>query len=185
MMHNIDLPQHRYVWVRDVFVHRQPVGAFVPAVWWGVSSTPGRMLGCHVLLESGAMVLDLPLHALACRADAPFAALDEEEAQAWDAFGWRIEATQPAFLSGLTAGLLDAQHHATAHHGTLWFAVDWLDNGYSMYPEQHKWLWIVARWDGHLVALPQDRLLVQEASFTDITGVPPIVRQATIWTSET
>ena len=65
MSHNISLPRHRYVWVVPSFVLRDPMRtALVPAVWVGVSVTAGRSIGCHVLLESGAIVVDLPLHAL-------------------------------------------------------------------------------------------------------------------------
>jgi hypothetical protein len=182
MPHNVSLPTHRYVFVDDAFVHRQPVGARVPAVWWGVSSDAGRALGCHVLLESGALVLDLPLHALSHLPIAP--TLELQEVCAWDAFGADVELFESPYLSGLTATLLDTQHALTELEGELWFGVDWLRNGWSQYPEQHKHLWVVAAHDGTMRALPQDRLLVHEASFTEHLGVPPIARQRTAWSAE-
>ena len=182
MPHNVALPTHRYVYVADEFVHRQHSGHRVPAVWWGVSSDAGRALGCHVLLESGALVLDLPLHALAHQPVAPV--LELAEVCAWDAFGPDIELYEMPYLAGLTASLLDERHHATALDGELWFGMDWLRNGWSQYPEQHKHLLVVAVGDGTLRALPQDRLLVHEASFTEHNGVPPIARQRTVWSAE-
>ena len=35
------LPKHQYVWVDSRFTHKDPVG-FVPAVWFGLVSHPGR-----------------------------------------------------------------------------------------------------------------------------------------------
>ena len=59
------------------------------------------------------------------------------------------------------------------------------NDGYSLQPEQHKHLWIVERErDGALMLLPQDRVLVEELSFTHIDGIPPIKRQSVIWSAE-
>ena len=68
MPHNINLPTHRYVYVIAGFVRPtddgSPADERLPAVWWGLSVTPNRTLGAHVVLENGAMVVDLPFHAL-------------------------------------------------------------------------------------------------------------------------
>jgi hypothetical protein len=46
-------------------------------------------------------------------------------------------------------------------------------------------LWIVEREsDRALMLLPQDRMLIQDLSFTHITGIPPIKRQAQVWYAE-
>lgn len=184
MSHNIPLPTHRYVHVRSSFVLDAPeAGPTLPAVWWGVSSSPGRALGCHVLLENGALVLDLPPHAVALSADAPAVALPD--VQPWDCFGWAIEAVEVPFLDGLPASLLDAAHHATGEHGRLLgLGFDWTANGYSAEPEQHKMLWVVAHADGSLRLLPQDRLLVEDRSFTLVHGVPRVQRQRAVWRGE-
>jgi len=69
--HNIDLPRHRYCHVIEAAVHRKGrEDKTLPCVWWGMSATPGRMFGCHILIESGAVIVDLPLHALRHEADA-------------------------------------------------------------------------------------------------------------------
>lgn len=49
-----ELPRHQYVWVDSRFTHTKPQG-FVPAVWFALTSTPSRMWGCSVMLESGAI----------------------------------------------------------------------------------------------------------------------------------
>ena len=185
MSHNISLPRHRYVYVVPSFVLRDPLRtALVPAVWIGVSVTAGRSLGCHVLLENGAVVVDLPLHALR-GAMVEWAPLPLSELVSWDCYGWSAEAWEPAYLSGLACTILTHDHKWMVDAGTMWFAIDHIQDGYSLAPEQHKHLWIVERGRDHaLMLLPQDRVLVEELSFTVIDGIPPIKRQSVIWSAE-
>jgi hypothetical protein len=184
MSHNIELPRHRYVWVVPSFVLRGEAQALIPAVWIGVSVTAGRSIGCHVLLENGALVVDLPLHALR-GADGPWIAHDVSELVAWDCYGWSAEAWEPSYLSGLTCDILTEDHKVKTDRGTLWFCIDHIRDGYSLAPEQHKHLWIVEREIDHaLLLLPQDRVLVEEKSFTRVEGIPKIKRQVQIWSAE-
>jgi hypothetical protein len=177
--HNIALLRHRYVHIRDGYAGPDAHHA----VWFGVSVTPGRALGCHVLLEVGAVVVDLPLHALAATPDAPPIALPD--AVQWDSYGWRAEIFEPPYLCGLTCDLLTADHQSlTGQQGSLWFALDHIGDGYSLEPGQHKHLWVIAREDGCFLLLPQDRFLVHEASFTAHDGIPRIHRQTAVWSAE-
>lgn len=186
MPHNVSLPRHRYVGVVPEFVLRaESLASLIPAVWVGVSVTPGRALGCHVLLENGALVVDVPLHALRARPGTAWTPVDLREAVAWDCFGWDAECWEPAYVSGLDAALLSPEHELTTQRGTLWFAVDHLTDGFALEPAQHKHLWVVHRHqDDALLLLPQDRLLIEERSFTDLSTVPPIRRQTTVWSAE-
>jgi hypothetical protein len=188
MSHNISLPTHRYVWVVPSFVLRlydeHLAYPLVPAVWVGVSVTHGRALGCHVLLENGAMVVDLPLHALRS-GPGDWSPLALSDLVAWDCYGHSAEVWQPEYLSGLACAILSEDHRSTKGKGTLWFAVDHTGDGFSRTPEQHKHLWVVERWaDRALMLLPQDRVLVEEKSFTEILGIPQIKRQSVIWSAE-
>jgi hypothetical protein len=195
--HNISLPHHRYVWVVPSFVLRDPLlnwadasgnavkqTSLIPAMWIGVSVTPGRSIGCHVLLENGALVVDLPLHALR-GADVPYADVDLSAVVAWDCYGWSAEAWQPEALSGLLCGILSPDHKSVMAEGTLWFCIDHTGDGFSQAPDQHKHLWVVERLVDHvLMLLPQDRMLIEELSFTKVNGIPPIRRQAHVWCAE-
>jgi len=185
MAHNIDLPRHRYVHVIEAAVLQSGAkDKTIPAVWWGMSATPGRMFGCHILLESGAMVVDLPLHCLRHRADATHL-MRYFEAQQWDAYGWSLEAHEPAFLSGLDCRVLAEDHKSVRDVGTLWFLLDHVRDGYSLEPAQHKHHWVVALYDGGFTCVPQDMLLVNERSFTAPAGpIPPIKRQTRVWSCE-
>ena len=77
---------HQYVYVDAEAVSSEPQ-APLPAVWLAVQSVPGRMFGATLLLESGALYRDVPLHRLATRPDAP--AWRPDEAQHWNAYGDR------------------------------------------------------------------------------------------------
>jgi len=168
-------------------VAREPKGQLLPAVWFGVSSHAGRALGCHVMLECGATVVDLPLHCLRWRENAPLVESEDEIRNSvhWDCFGWDIEIFESPYLSGLWAEILGRQSLGEMG-GVAWFAVDWVDNGWSNYPEQHKWMWIIAADDGRLMAVPQDRLKFEELSFTPGGAFPSggIKRQTKIWSAE-
>lgn len=185
MSHNVDLPRHRYVHVIEKAVHRGGApDKTMPCIWYGISSTPGRMYGCHVMLESGAMVVDLPLHALRHEASAT-QLWYSDEAQRWDAFGWDIEVYEPKYLSGLFARVLDRDHKEVERYGDLWFCIDHKGDGYSQEPAQHKHQWIVALDSGVFTCVPQDQLLVSEQSFTEYTTtIPPIKRQTKFWSCE-
>ncbi len=178
MPHNINLPRHRYVYVDQRWVLRDPDIAlgFIPAVWWGVSVTPNRTLACHVVLENGAMVVDLPLQAL-CWTEIPFDRQDSVASATWDSYGWDAETVSCDYLDEMTVELLNADHQQTGIRGELWFAVDHVRDGFSMEPAQHKHLWVVAVEDGTFAWLPQDQLLLHDKSFTRVAGVPPIKRQ--------
>lgn len=185
--HNLDLDPHRYVWVDPYFIAHSDgptVGESIPAVWWGVSLTAGRTLGCHVLLENRALVLDLPLMALHCKpgllsgvtlASGP-----------WDCFSDAGEIVAPAYLDNARVYTLDHRHTLTGMRGRIWFGVDFHDgNGYSRHPAQHKILWVIAMDHGGFAWLPQDQMLVHEESFTDgPLEVPKIKRQELVWRNE-
>ena len=179
MGHNVSLPTHRYVWVVPSFVLRDPApAALIPAMWVGVSVTPSRSLGCH------ALVVDLPLHSLR-GANAYHGPVELSDVVAWDCYGWKAEVWQPEALSGLMCTILSSDHKSQIGEGTMWFCVDHMADAYSMAPDQHKHLWVVARHADHaLMLLPQDRLLIEELSFTAVNGIPPIKRQNLVWCAE-
>ena len=57
------------------------------AVWFGLVSIPSRMWGCNVVLESGAIYRNLPLHALAA-CEQPEPMWTAKDAQTWDCYGY-------------------------------------------------------------------------------------------------
>jgi hypothetical protein len=186
MAHNLSLPIHRYVWVLSSFVLKsdEPVH-LIPAVWFGVSVTPDRMMGCHVVLENGAMVIDLPLHALRHTANADLSPQRPSATARWDMYGFDAEIFAPPYMVNTRVQLLDTNHKPTNDYGQAWFAVDHLTDGYALDPAQHKHLWVVALdITGLLRQVPQDQLMVHDWSFTEVDDIPQIKRQSTVWRAE-
>ena len=185
MSHNISLPRHRYVWVVPSFELRDDTQTLIPAVWYGVSVTPDRMMGCHVVLENGAMVIDLPLHALRHVADGDLGNIGADCAATWDMYGFDAEVYAPPYVANTFVEVLDSGHQRCDSYGQAWFCVDHLTDGYALEPTQHKHLWVVALYEGGiLVQVPQDQLLLHDKSFTQVNGVPKIKRQDKIWSAE-
>lgn len=70
------IPFHLQLWV-DMFRFTKNGQGFVPAVWFGLNSTPGRMWGLHVMLECGAVYRNVPPHLVAFD-DAPMEKLRDK-----------------------------------------------------------------------------------------------------------
>jgi len=64
--HAGSLPTHKYVWIEPRAIGDH---GWLRAVWFGLASFPGRAWGCHVMLESGAVYRNVPLHQLASHND--------------------------------------------------------------------------------------------------------------------
>ena len=186
--HNVNLPHHIYVWVKAEKVMATAPGNLIPAVWFGLSATPARALGCHVLLENGAMLADLPLNYLAHEPSPEVPGPDLRHVQEWDSFGWDITTVAFDYLRDLHIQILAVDKpteppYATINTGTYLFTLDFIDNGWSDNPEQHKTMNVIARDDGWIGAYPNDRLIWHDRSFTVIDPdsiIPPIKRQRDI-----
>lgn len=163
-MLNVSLPFHFYAYVRAEFLRdfQSGQGQFEPVLVFGLSSHTSRALGWHVLTESGATFWNLPIHALAMRPDAKPDELST--LQPWDCFSENVTVTEFKALRGLR---LEAWLEGTRKElGAYVFTVDWYDNGYSREPEQAKCAHIVQLDTGNLAALPNNRVIWFESSFT-------------------
>lgn len=179
--HSGELPRHLYVWVE-----RNAIGThdWMPAVWFGLSSYPGRVWGCHLLLECGAVYRHVPLHQLAHRRDA-VSGWKPSQAQTWDCYGWQFTTIEYRYLSGLRARtrLQDGSEHS----GTYLFTAVPVGDPYSAAPEQSKEFAFIALDNGRFTTQPTDRVLYEDRSFTDEATEWPtwLRRQREIWSAET
>lgn len=174
------LPQHIYCHVERSFVRTGDQTGIEPCVWFGLRAYAGRAWGCHVLLECGAVVRDLPLHALSQHDDAEPWTL--EQAQHWDAYGNQFSLVQYTYLSGLEARVKCA---SAEHLGEYLFTACPLNDGFSAEPEQSKEFMFLALRNGRFAAQPTNRVLFIERSFTEHTGWPTdIQRQSDVWSCE-
>lgn len=156
--------RHFYALVRAAYVSDRELSPTVlwPCSVFGAASLGGRALGFHVMLQSGAVYWRVPVHALAWTVTAeplPLAVV-----QRWDCFGDDCEVTIFDHLEELECDVRggDGVTRGAAYVMTF----DWLRNGYSLTPDQHKCLHLV-RLDGGQFALhPNTDILWREPSFT-------------------
>ena len=99
-MLNEDIP-HMEVYVRTEFLHDFQRGSegLQKGICHGVSSIPGRALGFHVLLDNGAHIGRLPIHALTHKQEAP--KREVWQLQLWDCFSAQVSVHEFGWLSGL------------------------------------------------------------------------------------
>ena len=180
------LPAHIYCHVESAYV-RHDVGntdALVitePCVWFGLRSYPGRAWGCHIMLECGAVVRDIPLHALsACEYPPPWAI---EESQHWDCYGASFSALAYTYLHGLEARIKCGKYE---HIGDYLFTVCPMLDAFSATPEQSKEFMFFELRNGRFTAQPTNRVLFIERSFTERSDSWPtdIKRQTDVFYCE-
>jgi hypothetical protein len=174
------LPKHQYVRVDTAFTHKEPCG-HVPAVWFGLVSLPGRMWGCNVLFENGALYRGVPLHALSHGTDP--AVWSAALAQRWDCYGTDWSGHEYTYLKELR---VQARCAKETFDGEYLFTVVPANDAFSGVPEQAKEFTFVKLENGRFTVQPTDHLLFEERSFTTHDGQWPkgFQRQTTVYTCE-
>ncbi len=174
------LPQHIYCHVERSFVRTGEQAGTEPCVWFGLRAYAGRAWGCHVMLECGAVVRDIPLHALAQSVEA--APWTLESAQHWDCYGDQFSLVRYTYLQGLEAR---AKCGPAEHLGEYLFTACPMHDGFSAEPEQSKEFVFLALRNGRFTAQPTNRVLFIERSFTEAQAWPTdIQRQSEVWSCE-
>lgn len=132
---------------------------------FAVQSFPGRALGFHVMLQSGAHYRNVPIHALCTRQEAPPVSL--ADCQLWDCFSFRPVAHVFQYLQDHEAVCLTRSGQV---NGRYLFTVDWLPDtperpGFILRPEQNKCAHVLETEAGNLVALPTNRIAWRDGYF--------------------
>jgi hypothetical protein len=140
------------VWVDTAVTHREPQG-FLPAVWFGLVSFPGRMWGCNVLFENGAIYRNVPVHALASSAEPACVDWTAQEGQQWDCYGQGWSAVRYDYLRSLRC---QVKAKDSSHPGSYLFTVAPIGDAFSEAPDQSK----------EYTVQPTDRIIFEERSFT-------------------
>jgi hypothetical protein len=162
------LPRHLYVFVDSSFTHREPRG-FVPAVWFGLVSFPGRVWGCTVLLDSGAVYRNLPPHALAFSAE-PELNWFVEDAQTWDCYGRGFSCIEYSYLANIIRCKARLKNGRLVDGDYLFTAAP-MGDGFSAYPEQAKEFSFVRLDNDRLTIQPTNNLIFEDRSFTVNPGM--------------
>lgn len=156
------LPTHQYVFVDSTFTHKKPVG-LVPAIWFGLVSYPGRMWGCTVLLDSGAVYRNLPPHALAF-SKTPEPMWTEQHAQSWDCYGRNFSCIEYDYLANV--GDCRVKTRAGLYDGRYLFTAAPIGDGFSANVGQAKEFSFIELYNGRLTIQPTNHLLFVDRSFT-------------------
>ena len=153
------LPAHQYCLVDQSFVSSQT--GFVPCVWFGLVSIPGRAWGCTIMLECGAVYRAVPPHALAFH-DQPEPDWQIHHAQRWDCYGREFSTIEYTYLRGTT---VEAKAGDRLRTGEYLFTAAPIDDGFSRHPEQAKEFMFLRLDNGRLTIQPTDKVLFHETSF--------------------
>ena len=176
-----ELPRHLYCYIDSRFTHKEPQG-FLPCVWFGLVSYPGRLWGCTVMLESGAIYRNVPSHAMAFSERAEMLWYTEE-AQAWDCYGKDFTTLEYRYLAGLDCKV---QLPSGPQTGQYLFTAAPVGDGFSAYPEQAKEFCFIQLDNGRLTIQPTNHVVFRERSFTDNKLEFPqgLKRQTDVWSAE-
>lgn len=175
------LPRHIYCYVDSVYTHKHNNG-FLPCVWFGLVSYPGRVWGCTVMLECGAIYRNVPVQAIAFRSD-PMELWSAAQAQTWDCYGEQFTLLEYNYLAGLHC---KARTKHGDYIGEYLFTAAPVGDGFSAAPEQAKEFCFIKLDVGRLTVQPTDKVVFKESSFTDnkLDFPTGLARQTYIFSTE-
>lgn len=163
---NHNIPQFR-CFVREPFLYGMDPRkkGSCAGMCFGVSTIENRALGFHVLLDDGACIGRLPIHALAMKVDAPPTLLDDPGLlQLWDCFSYHATVTEWDWLSEMRCRV--TLPDKGVHGGKYLFTVDYYgsttaeDAGDSGWKCHH----VIELDNGWLCAQPNNRVCWFEPS---------------------
>jgi hypothetical protein len=161
-----DIPKHQYVFIDSSFTHKEPLG-FIPAVWFGIVSFPGRVWGCNVMLESGAIYRNLPPNAMAFdnKTGVNWSA---HEAQCWSCYGYDFTVFEYDYLRGIGCAARIGDEQELKYFGKYLFTIAPMEDAFSAVPEQAKEFQVIRLNNNRLTIQPTDRVLFFDSSFQKI-----------------
>ena len=162
------LPIHYYGFVDSRITHGMDpkyTGQYEPCVILAITSRPSRCLHFEILCESGAKWANIPIHML--RWEMPRNSLLHplHDLQCWDCHGWDFAVFQIEYLREMSCDYLTPEKHKVPAHYA--FTLDHTDNGFSLYPPEHKNYNILFLEDGsgQIAAMPNNRIFWNDYSF--------------------
>jgi hypothetical protein len=158
----IDLPVHQYVTVSPGLIHDE----VQRGAWFAVQPNMGGVWGGHVLLESGALFRNIPLHALVIGPD-DSPTQRPEDLQLWDCYAEEATAIEYRYLRGLTTLSREARGSGILP-GRYLFTLIPRNDAFSRHPEQAKEFVVSVRDDtSRLVIRATNELLFADKSLAD------------------
>lgn len=179
---NDSVPTHWYCFVRKEYLYNleKHKGAFEPCVVYGLRCVGGRALEFQILAECGGSFLGVPLNALVHKKDAPI--LETWQSQFWDCFGEDFGCVEFDYLSNCRCKVM--LRDGSVKIGEYLFTVDFVGTGFSDDSSQRKNFHIIKLDDGNYCALPNNRILFHDASFTKPGKRPDWKINTHVWSCE-
>ena len=172
------LPHHQYCLVDASFISSRT--GFIPCVWFGLVSIPGRMWGCTIMLQCGAVYRAVPPHALAFQEN-PELDWRVDHAQRWDCYGSEFSTIEYTYLRGV--GVI-AKNCDGESFGEYLFTAAPIDDGFSRHPEQAKEFCFIKLNNGRLTIQPTDKVLFCDDSFATPEWPKDLKTTTEIYSSE-
>ena len=172
------LPHHQYCYVDAAAISSGE--GFIPCVWFGLVSIPGRMWGCTVMLECGAVYRSIPPHFMAFN-DKPEAIWTQQQAQRWDCYGREFSTIEYTYLRGVECS---AKCDDQKLSGEYIFTAAPIDDGFSRHPSQAKEFMFIKLYNGRLTIQPTDKVLFLEKSFVEPQWPSDLKLSDEVWSCE-
>ena len=166
---NASIPLHLYGFVDKRFLHGMDesyAGEFEPCIIFGITSVPSRAWMFSILCESGAQWARVPLHLLRWEAPEYTVTHSLNQLQMWDCHGWDFTVVKYEYLRDMSCEYRNRSGELIP--GSYWFTADHTDNGYSLYPPEHKCYHFLILEDGsgQIAAMPNNRIIWKDDSWT-------------------
>ncbi len=169
---NASVPNHRYGLVSRAILTGMDISqanSFERCVIFGVTSVPSRALMFSIMCESGAQWARIPLHMLRHEEPRKTDALVHSlcELQMWDNHGWEFSITCYEYLRDMSCSFM--KRDGSSVPASYWFTLDHTENGWSLYPPEHKCYHLLFLEDGsgQIAAQPNNRIRWKDDSFTN------------------
>jgi hypothetical protein len=182
--HIADIPQPFYAYVQDEFLYNQESGHGnrTPCLVYGLSALPARAWGFSVLLNNGALVQHIPIHALSMNEN-PSHEHPLDHLQPWSCYGYEFATHQYSALFELPAKAY--LKRGIWENGRYLFTAAPYDDMYSLAPDQHKHFNFIALDCGRIASLAGNRCLFYDSSFVTIADERPKYKTNTkVWHTE-
>ena len=164
---NASVPEHLYGYVCKEYLYGMDKaydGMYEPCIIIGVTAIPSRCFHFSILCESGAKWARVPIHML--RHEKPIAPRRPIiDLQLWDCMGWDFSIERYKYLREMGCKYRNSKGDLIG--GQYWFTLDFTENGFSMYPPEHKDFNFLLLQDGsgQIAAMPNNRILWEDHSF--------------------
>lgn len=179
--HIADIPVPFYCYVKDEFLYNltKGFGNHTPCMAYGLSALPNRAWGISILLNNGAMVQHVPLHALTTKPESghnhPL-----DHLQIWSCYGQTFTTHKYSALSELPARVY--LKGGLWENGRYLFTAAPYDDQYSLTPDQHKHFNFIELDCGSIGAWPGNRMFMYDSSFVTLpTERPKYVTNTQVW----